>query len=112
MQHIVPYTPQQNGVAKHKNRALKEMATCMIKYKDLIPKIWVEYINCAAYIQNISLHKLVDVKTPYEAWFGQKPNISNFNVFGSRAWARISSENRKALNHQRKECMIVVYDEY
>eukprot|EP00253_Pinus_taeda_P007669 PITA_07669 len=25
MQHIVPYTPQQNGVAKRKNRTLKEM---------------------------------------------------------------------------------------
>eukprot|EP00253_Pinus_taeda_P035350 PITA_35350 len=26
MQHIVPYTPQQNGVVKRKNRTLKEMA--------------------------------------------------------------------------------------
>ena len=30
MQHSTPYTPQQNGVAKRKNRSLKEMATCMI----------------------------------------------------------------------------------
>ena len=27
MQHYVPYTPQQNGVAESKNRALKKMAT-------------------------------------------------------------------------------------
>ena len=26
MQHIVPYTPQQNGVTERKNRTLKEMA--------------------------------------------------------------------------------------
>ena len=26
MQHLVPYTPQQNGVAERKNRSLKEMA--------------------------------------------------------------------------------------
>ena len=30
-QRIVPYTPQQNGVAEWKNRTLKEMANCMIK---------------------------------------------------------------------------------
>ena len=31
MQHSIPYTPQQNGVAKRKNRSLKEMATCMME---------------------------------------------------------------------------------
>ena len=35
MQHSVPYTPQQNGVAERKNRALKEMATSMMEAKDL-----------------------------------------------------------------------------
>ena len=34
-QHIVPYTPQQNGVAERKNRTLKEMASCMIQSKGL-----------------------------------------------------------------------------
>jgi transposase InsO family protein len=30
MQHIVPYTPHQNGVVERKNRTLKEMDNCMI----------------------------------------------------------------------------------
>jgi len=33
MQHIVPYTPQQNGVAERKNRTLMEMANCMLQSK-------------------------------------------------------------------------------
>ena len=57
MQHSVPYTPQQNGVAERKNRALKEMATCMLEDKDLCPNIWDEAINCASYVQNIFPHK-------------------------------------------------------
>ena len=57
MQHFVPYTPQQNGVAERKNRALKEMETCMMEENKLSHKIWDESINCAAYIQNISPHK-------------------------------------------------------
>ena len=37
MQHSVPYTPQQNGVAERKNTTLKEMATCMFEAKYLSP---------------------------------------------------------------------------
>eukprot|EP00253_Pinus_taeda_P007436 PITA_07436 len=36
MQHIVSYTPQQNGVVERKNRTLKEMANYVIGYR-LIP---------------------------------------------------------------------------
>ena len=50
MQHSIPYTPQQNGVAERKNISLKEMETCMMQAKTLPPKYWAEYINCAAYI--------------------------------------------------------------
>ena len=88
------------------------MATCMIEYKDLSPKLWDEAINYDSYIQNRSLHKLLDGKTPYEAWFGHKPNISHFRIFGSMAWARILPEKRKYLQTQRKECIMVGYGEY
>jgi transposase InsO family protein len=45
MQHIVPYTPQQNGVVERKNRTLKEMANCMIQSNGLSLKYWVKAIN-------------------------------------------------------------------
>ena len=107
MQHSVPYTPHQNGVAEHKNKPLKEMETYMIEAKDFIPKLWVESINCVVYTQNRSLHKSVSGKTPYEDWFGHKPNISHFRIFGSRACARIPLEKREALQPQIKECIMV-----
>ena len=57
MQHSFPYTPQQNGVAECKNRALKEMVTFMLEAKYLGPNIWYEAINCDSYVQNIFPHK-------------------------------------------------------
>ena len=48
---------------------------------------------------------------PYEAWFGEKLDVSNFRIFGAKAWARIPSEKRKALKPQRKECLMVGYGE-
>ena len=50
MQHSIPYTPQQNGVAERKNKSLKEIATCMMEAKALPPKYWAEAINYEAYI--------------------------------------------------------------
>ena len=111
MQHSTPYTPQQNGVVGRKNRSLKEMATCMIEARDLSPKLCAEAIIFASHIQNISFHKSVKGMTPYKAWFGQNPNVSNFRFFGTRAWARIPSEKRKALKPQIKECIMVGYGE-
>ena len=90
-------------MVERKNRSLKEMENCMIEVRDINPKIWAEAISCAAHIQNRAFHKSVKGMTPYEAWFGQKPNVSNFIIFGTKAWDRIPSEKRKALQPQRKE---------
>ena len=64
LQHIVPYTSQQNGVAERKNRSLKEMASCMLHAKSLPQRLWAEALNCETYIQNRSPHRFVKDKTP------------------------------------------------
>jgi hypothetical protein len=61
MQHIVPYTPQQNGVSKRKYRTLKGMANCMIQSKGLSLKYWVEAINYANYIVNRTPQRLLKI---------------------------------------------------
>ena len=81
MQHSIPYTPQQNGVAERKNKSLKEMATCMMEAKTLPPKYWAEAIKCAAYIQNRVPHKQLYGMTPFEAWSGHKPDVTPFQDF-------------------------------
>ena len=50
MEHSVPYTPQQNAVAKRKNRSLKEMETCLLHGKHIPPSLWAEAVNCALYL--------------------------------------------------------------
>jgi transposase InsO family protein len=67
LQHIVSYTPQQNGVAERKNRSLEEVASCMLHAKSLPQRLCDEALNCATYIQNRSPHRSVKDNTPYEA---------------------------------------------
>jgi hypothetical protein len=109
LQHTVPYTPQQNGVAERKNQSLKEMENCMLQSKSLDPKIWAEDIHCEAYIQNQFLHKSLKGTTPFEFLTGKKPKVLHFCIFGSREWAHILTDKRKALEPQSFECIFFGY---
>ena len=93
----MPYTPHQNGVAERKNRALKEMTTCMLEAKYSSPNIRNEDINCASYVEKKFPYKALEDKTPFEAWRRHKTDVSHLKVFGSKAWARIPLEKRNAL---------------
>ena len=113
VQHSIPYTPQQNGVAERKNRSLKEMTTCMLESKKLAENLWDESMHSIAYIQNKFPHSSVKGKTPFEAYFGHKLDVSNLRVFGSTAWARILLDKRRALQPQSIEYLFIGYsDEY
>jgi hypothetical protein len=109
LQHTVPYTPHQNGVVERKNKSLKEMTSCMWHARSLPSKLWVEALNCVAYIRNRAPHRSIEDMTPFEAWTSDKPNVTHFRIFGSRAWAHIPSENRKALDPKSTLCIFVGY---
>jgi hypothetical protein len=64
IQHIVPYTPQQNGVPERKNCTLREMANYMIQSKGLSLKYWEKAINYANYIVNHTPTKALKNITP------------------------------------------------
>ena len=110
MEQSVPYTPQQNGVAKRKNRSLNEMGTCLLQAKNL-PPLWAEAVNYASYIQNRVPHKSVVGATPFQALHGNKPNVSDLRVFGSKAWARIPTDKRKAFQSHISESIQLGYVE-
>ncbi|GKA75019.1 putative ribonuclease H-like domain-containing protein [Tanacetum coccineum] len=71
----VARTPQQNGVAKRKNRTLIEAARTMLADSKLPATFWVEAVNTACYVQNRVLATKPHNKTPYELFLGRKPTL-------------------------------------
>nr|GEY50583.1 ribonuclease H-like domain-containing protein [Tanacetum cinerariifolium] len=75
-------TPQQNGVAKRKNRTLIEAARTMLADSKLPTTFWTEAVNTACYVQNRILVVKPHNKTPYELFRGRTPALSFMRPFG------------------------------
>ncbi|GKF10109.1 ribonuclease H-like domain-containing protein, partial [Tanacetum coccineum] len=78
----VARTPQQNGVAKRKNRTLIEAARTMIADSKLPTTFWAEVVNIACKF---------DGKADEGFFIGYSTNSKSFRVFNSRT--RIVEEN-------------------
>ncbi|GJT59753.1 ribonuclease H-like domain-containing protein [Tanacetum coccineum] len=75
-------TPQQNGVAKRKNRTLIEAARTMLADSLLPIPFWAKAVNTACYVQNRVLVTKPHNKIPYELLIGRTPIISFMRPFG------------------------------
>ena len=69
---MIPYTPQQNDVAKRKNRIIMEMDICMLG--NLHSFLWGEAMRIAIYTLNRCPTKVVQGKTPLR--HGQEENLT------------------------------------
>nr|GEW55279.1 hypothetical protein [Tanacetum cinerariifolium] len=78
----VPRTPQQNGIAKRKNRTLIEAARTMLASSLLPIPFWAEAVNTTCYVQNRVLVTKPYNKTPYELLHGRTPSIGFMRPFG------------------------------
>ncbi|GJU59185.1 retrovirus-related pol polyprotein from transposon TNT 1-94 [Tanacetum coccineum] len=75
-------TPQQNGVAKRRNRTLIEAARTMLADAKLPVTFWAEAVNTACYVQNMVLVNKSQNKTPYGLFNGRSPVIGFLRPFG------------------------------
>ena len=86
-QLMPPGTPRRNGVLKHRNRTLLDMVGSMTSLTDLPLLFWIYALEITAFTLNMAPSKSVET-TPYELWFGNKPNLSFLKVWGSDAYVK------------------------
>ena len=81
----IPYMPQQNSVAKRKNRTLLDMVRSMMVQTKLSISFWGDALMIAAYILNRVPSKSVP-STPYELWKCGTLDLNIIRPLGSRAY--------------------------
>ena len=106
----VAHSPEQNGVAERMNRTLVESARAMIAHAGLPNRYWAEAVATAAYVRNRTPTTAIKQNTtPYERWYGRKPNLSHLKVFGCVAYAHIPNAERRKLDKKAKKFRFVGY---
>lgn len=94
----MPHTPQQNGVVERKNKTLVEFAHSMLQGKNIYNGFWAEPINTPVYLKNKRPTKKLDIQTPFEVFYGYKPEIGHLRVFGCRDFAHIPKDKQRKLD--------------
>ncbi|KAH7307549.1 hypothetical protein KP509_22G064900 [Ceratopteris richardii] len=108
-QLTIAYTPEQNGVAERKNRILVEMMHSMMSSKKLSPKFWFYVVHTTSHILNRSSSKSLKFIAPYEAYYGKKPNVGYFKVFGSPNYVHIERKDRGKLDIKVIKAVFIGY---
>ena len=103
------YSPASNGMAERENRTLVEMARAMIISKNLPLRLWAEAVHCAAQVMNRVPNRKEVTTTPFESWFGRKPDVSHFRIFGSTAFVHIPGQLRRKLDPTSRRVIFVGY---
>ncbi|KAG0157409.1 hypothetical protein PDIDSM_4594 [Penicillium digitatum] len=106
-----PYTKQLNGVAEIKNRHLVEPLVAVMAEYQLPKYLWGLLLGGINYTMNRLYASKIGM-SPYEAFFGKKPNLSNLRALGCQCWFLIPKEKRNTkLDPHMEEARLLAYDE-
>lgn len=107
-----PYVHELNGVAERYNRSVMDIARCLMREAKIHRRYWPEVIKTAAYLKNRTIANTAENKTPYEIFFGIKPNVGHLKIYGSRVFVRVPEVLRKSKwDDKAKLGILVDYNE-
>ncbi|KAJ9522535.1 hypothetical protein QJQ45_008390 [Haematococcus lacustris] len=108
-QQTAPYSPQQNGSAERLNRTLFEKGRCLLYSSGLSVNFWPYALRFANYVRNLSLVR-GKAGTPWELFWGVRPDLSALRVFGARAYAHVPEHMRSKLGSKAVQGVFVGYE--
>jgi transposase InsO family protein len=89
--HIIPHTPQRNGVVERMNKTIISKACCMMSNTSMGRQFWAEAVFTACYLINRSPSIAIEKKTPMEVWFGSPSDYSQLKVFGCTTYTHVDN---------------------
>ncbi|KAJ9509372.1 hypothetical protein QJQ45_001839 [Haematococcus lacustris] len=107
-QHSAPYSPQQNGAAERLNRTIFEKARNILHAADISLSFWAHAVKYANHVRCL-LPVLGQPLTPWEAFYGVKPDLSGLRVFGCRVWLHVPDQKRSKLQPKLVEGLFIGY---
>ena len=101
-------TPEQDGVAECYMRVLGEGTRSLLAASGLPMEMWGFAMHVVSYVRNRLIHTK-HKKTPWEVFYGEKPDVSNLRVFGCTAYLHIHDKKRKKMEFKSRKLIMVGY---
>ena len=108
-EETAPYTPHQNGVAERANRTICERIRSILAETNLPKTLWAELARTVVYLKNRSPTRSLKDRTPYEALYGVKPDLSHLIAVGTKAMPHIPKSKNQKLDSRADEGIMVGY---
>jgi transposase InsO family protein len=111
--HSTRNRPQQNGVAERANRTIVEAIVAALAESGLPPSFWGEALVSFVHVWNrmpSSSTTMRDAEaTPYELWYGRKPDLAHLRVWGCQAYVHVQRDKRSKLDWHMTKCVFIGY---
>ena len=96
----VPYSPPSNGVAERLIGVATHGIRAMLHDAKLPPRFWAGAMSTYMYLRNRTPTTANDEKTPYEVFYGMKPEVSYICQFGCYTKVILPSEKLKMFDNR------------
>lgn len=110
-----PFCPKQNGFIERDVRTILEYTRTMLLSRKLPQELWGEAANAAVYLLNRLVNSNTGNKTPYELYYGKKPDCKNLRVFGSlvslKRQQKLRSGYQKKMETRSDPMVLVGYED-
>ncbi|KAJ2965493.1 hypothetical protein NUW54_g14102 [Trametes sanguinea] len=106
-----PHSSAQNGIAERSFLTVLNAARAMLFEANLPTNLWPEAVNYAVYLKNRAPTRALPNKTPFEAFWGHKPNVSHLREFGAPCWVLRQDTSLHKLARKSRLCRFLGFSE-
>lgn len=104
-----PHTPKHNGLVERKHRHIVETGLTMLSKASIPKSYWPFAFAAAVYTINRLPTPVLELQSPYEKLFGDKPNLDRLRVFGCSCYPWLRPYNRHKLDDRSQRCVFLGY---
>ena len=108
------YVKQANGMAERENRTLADTMRSLLHNTNLSEDekclLWVDAMALATYIRNRVLNRGRTDVTPFELFYGKKPNVASLRIFGSPAFVKVPEAKRRKIDPKSTKMIFIGFD--
>ena len=108
-EHSIRDTPQQVGVAERMNRSIAEGITTLLSQSGFTRTWWEDAATHWLHGKIRLPSSAIAPSTPFELFYGRKPDLSAMRPFGCLAYVHLQKDQRPALLPHAAQCLLIGY---